>query len=277
MSATAAGSTYLERLAVILGSVARLEQDAIGTAAEHCARAIEGGGYAHLFGTGHSQGAAVDAYPRIGGFDGFNPILEPSLTRFQGVVGNEGLRPISFFEQVGGLAEVILVNQLVTAPDAMIVISNSGINPVVVELAAGCRALGVPVIAVTSLQHTASTESRHASGAKLVDHADVVIDTHIPPGDALVHVDGLDYAIGAASSVIGPALVQALVSQTGALLAERGVAVAQIPSHNRHDEHESSAAADMERSLVRWAVRRGRRLDALAAPDGPWGHGIGGA
>jgi len=263
-------AAYLERARGILADIAEHETAGIADAAGLAAAAIAGGGYAHLFGAGHSHAATMDVYPRIGGYDGFNPIIEPSLTKFQGVVGNEGLRQISFMESVPGLAEAIFVNQLVAPPDIMVIVSNSGINTVIVEMALTCRDHGVPVVAVTSRAHSDSTKSRHPSGSKLLDLADVVLDTHVPAGDAVVPVDGLPYPVGAISSIASVALIQSLVSQTAADLVAQGIVPKQIPSHNRHDAATSGADSSTEDSLIAWARRRAARLAALSEPDGPW-------
>ena len=54
----------------------------------------------------------------------------------------------------------------------------------------GARERGLPVIAVTSIAHSLATASGHSSGARLMDHADIVIDLGTPPGDSLVEIDG---------------------------------------------------------------------------------------
>lgn len=265
-----AASEYLTHVRDTIDAISDQELDSIREAARLASGAIAADGWTHLFGTGHSHAATMDVYPRIGGYDGFNPIIEPSLSKFQGVVGNEGLRQISFLEGVPGLAEAILVNQMVAPPDVMVLVSNSGINTVVVEMALGCRARGIPVIAITSRQHSDSTQSRHSSGAKLLDLADIVLDTHVPVGDAVVTVPGVRYPVGPLSSIASVAIIQSLVSQTAVELVAAGAPPAQIPSHNRHDAAESGAEASTQRSLTSWARRRAVRLASLSNPDGPW-------
>ncbi len=46
---------------------------------------------------------------------------------------------------------------------------------------------GHPLIAITSLHHTAGVDSRHPSGKKLIDFADVVLDNGAPYGDSVLH------------------------------------------------------------------------------------------
>ena len=59
------------------------------------------------------------------------------------------------------------------------------------------KAMGLPVVAVTSLAHTRATESRHPSGRKLADIA--VLDERIralaPDAARLLASDGVDVAL----------------------------------------------------------------------------------
>ena len=124
---------------------------AIEQAAAVCADAIGGGGFVHLFGTGHSRIPVEEMFPRYGSYPGFHPIVELSTTFHTQVVGANGQRQAMFIERVEGLAEVILSNFHLGRPDAMIVFSASGLGANPIEMAIGARRRGLPVIAVTSL------------------------------------------------------------------------------------------------------------------------------
>jgi uncharacterized phosphosugar-binding protein len=106
----------------------------------------------------------------------------------------------------------------------LVIISNSGINAVPIEMAMLCRDKGMTVVAITSLAHSQSVASRHSSGKKLFDAADIVIDTHGVSGDAALDVPGSPHQTGATSTIIGCAIVQAITAQAVAMLAERGEA-----------------------------------------------------
>jgi uncharacterized phosphosugar-binding protein len=56
------------------------------------------------------------------------------------------------------------------------------VNPYPVELAARVRAAGRPVVAVTSTAACAAAPRR--TDSTLAEHASVVLDTLVPPGDA---------------------------------------------------------------------------------------------
>ena len=127
------------------------QSEAIDEAAALCAEAIGSGGLVHLFGTGHSRIPVEEMFPRYGSYPGFHPIVELSTTFHTQVVGANGQRQAMFIERVEGLAEVILANFRLAPPDAMIVFSAGGHGANGIEMAAGARRRGLPVIAVTSL------------------------------------------------------------------------------------------------------------------------------
>ena len=91
------------------------------------------------------------------------------------------------------------------------------------EIALLAKAMGLPVVAVTSLQHTEATPSRHPSGRKLAQIADVTIDNCSPPGDAVTDIEGIPFKVGPVSSIGAIAVVNALKTRTAELMVERGV------------------------------------------------------
>ena len=105
------------------------------------------------------------------------------------VTGANGQRQAMFIERVEGLAEQILANFEFGNRDAMMIFSSSGASAVPIEMAQGARKRGLPVIGVTSVAHSQASRSGHSSGTRLLDHADIVIDLGIPPGDSLIEID----------------------------------------------------------------------------------------
>jgi uncharacterized phosphosugar-binding protein len=61
---------------------------------------------------------------------------------------------------------------------------------------------------------------------------DITIDTRIPRGDALVALDGLATPVGGASTVIGTAIINAVIVEAAARMLEMGVPPPVIPSMN---------------------------------------------
>src|SRR5262249_61769090 len=111
-----------------------------------------------------------------GWWRGFVGVVELALWNDASIVGTNGLRALLHLEKYEGYSEEIMKGFRFGPRDAFIVISTSGIRPVIVEMAMGARRRGMPVIAVCSRMHCEQSTPAHSSGKKLIDVADVVID-----------------------------------------------------------------------------------------------------
>jgi uncharacterized phosphosugar-binding protein len=207
----------------IVGRIAGTQLDAIDRAAEVCAYSIGSGGLVHAFGTGHSRIPVEELFPRHGSFPGFHPIVELSLTNHTQIVGANGQRQAMWLEKVEGFGEVILRNFNFGPDDAFMIFSNSGVNAVVIDVALGAKARGMPVISVVSFEHSARSASRHSSGKKLMDLADVAIDNCTPAGDAMIEIVGLDDPVGPGSTIGFAAVANAIKTRTAELLVQAGM------------------------------------------------------
>ena len=216
---------YLAAAAAIIDRIQATQLDALARAADICTDSIAGGGLVHLFATGHSRMFVEEMFPRHGSFPGFHSIVELSLTNHNQVVGANGQRQAMFLEHVEGLGKVILRNFVLEPPDSFLIFSNSGVNEVVVEVALETKRLGLPVIAVVSMEHCAASKPKHSSGQRLTDVADVVLDNCTPAGDAMVRVDGLADPVGPGSTIGAAAITNALKC----LIAEKLTALGQPP------------------------------------------------
>lgn len=212
---------YLARCRELLDVVER-QLPAIQQAADWFARTILDGRMVHLFGSGHSRILVEEMWPRYGSFPGFNPIVELSLSFHNLVVGANGQRQAMFLENVPGLAERILRNFDLTPADCALVASSSGCNVVPIEMAEGFRRRGIKVVAIISRRHAEASTSQHASGRKLQDVADLVLDTGAPVGDAMVRVEGLETPVAPGSTIGGCALINALKAEVAQRLTRAG-------------------------------------------------------
>ncbi len=194
----------------------------IHTAAGWFADTILAGRMVHLFGSGHSRIFVEEMWPRYGSFPGFNPIVELSLSYHNQVVGANGQRQAMFLENVSGLAARILRNFDLSAKDCALIASSSGCNVVPVEMAELFQQRGIKVVAIISKQHSEASTSRHASGKKLQDFADLVLDTGAPVGDAMVNIAGLETPVAPGSTVGGCTLVNCLKAEVAARLTQAG-------------------------------------------------------
>lgn len=223
--------TYYERVTALLQQVREQEMDAIDRAAEICAQSIASGGLVFLFGNGHSRMLCEEMTPRQGCYPGFVAMVELALSNHANIVGTNGLRAPLHLEKYEGYSEEILKGFRFGPNDAFIVISTSGIRPVIVEMAMGAQRRGLPVIGIVARQHCEQSVAAHSSGKKLTDVADVIIDNHCPPGDCVVELEGLEWRTGPTSTVTGAAIINMLRCEVAERLIARGHKPELLPSH----------------------------------------------
>jgi len=213
----AAGRRYL---AIAEGLVARLASDtwrSIDAAATLLADAIATGHTVHAFGSGHSHMLAEELFYRAGGLVRVRPLL------FEGLMLHASAPLSTALERLPGLAQALLDDHAIAPGDVLLICSNSGSNTVTVDLARLARDSGVHIIAITSLRHATSPQARVTGGPRLHEMAEVVIDNGGFVGDAAVDIDGLATRVGPTSTVVGAAIVNALVAETVERVVARGV------------------------------------------------------
>lgn len=223
-------ATYLLAVNQLLERIRTTQVHAVERAAALCADAIAGGGLVHAFGSGHSRMIVEELWPRYGSYPGFHPIVELSLTAYHQVSGANGQRQAMFLENVAGLGAQIVRNFAVRPPDALIAVSSGGTSVVTVEVAEEMAARGVAVIAITAVEHSLRSVVRAPSGRRLLDIADVVLDTCTPVGDAAVELAGLAGPVGPTTTVAGVVLANLVKVRVAELLIERGVRPLVLPS-----------------------------------------------
>lgn len=226
-----AAARYLEKIRELMESLERTQLPEVERAAEICAESITNGGLVFLFGAGHSRMMCEEMTPRQGCYAGFFALVELALSNHASIVGTNGLRPALHLEKFEGYAEQILKSFRFGPHDAFIIISTSGIRPVIVEMAMGARERGMKVIAMVSRKHCEQSPAAHSSGKKLIELADVVLDNQCPPGDCVLELEGLEWRTGPASTVTGAALINMLRCATAEKLLERGHKPVLLPSH----------------------------------------------
>ncbi|MEU4774100.1 SIS domain-containing protein [Micromonospora sp. NPDC023644] len=203
-----------------LEQVLSTQLDAIEAAAGLVADAIAAGGVLQAFGTGHSRIVTLELAGRAGGLAAVSMLAVKDLVMFGGAEPGPILDPT--YEREPGLAERIYHLAAPSAHDAFLIVSNSGINAAVTEMAVLARERSHPVVAVTSLAHTRSAGARATRGAHLADLADVVIDNQAPAGDAAREITP-GVRIGAVSSFTGVLIAQLLTELVCRRLLGRGI------------------------------------------------------
>jgi uncharacterized phosphosugar-binding protein len=76
----------------------------------------------------------------------------------------------------------------------------------------------------------------------LTDVVDLTVDSRVPNGDAILTLDGMDATVGASSTALGAALMNAIVVETSAKLLARGIEPPAIVSMNVPGGDEKNAA-----------------------------------
>jgi len=215
----------------LLQELKRTQADVIRQGAELCAERIARGGLVFLFGNGHSRMMCEEMIPRQGCYAGFVALVETALSNHAAIVGANGLRAPLYLENYEGYAEQILESFHFGPNDAFIIISTSGIRPVIVEMAIGAQSRGLPVIAIVSKAHCEDAKPAHSSGKKLTDCADIVIDNLCPPGDCVIELEGLEWRTGPVSTITGAMIINMIRCAAAESMLQRGVKPVMLPSH----------------------------------------------
>jgi uncharacterized phosphosugar-binding protein len=226
-----ASAAFFDQTLGVLQELKRTQANVIQRAAELCADRIVRGGLVFLFGNGHSRMMCEEMTPRQGGYVGFVALVEAALSNHAAIIGSNGLSASLYLENYEGYADHILRGFHFGRNDALILISTSGIRPVVVEMAIGARARGLPVIAIVSKAHCEQAKAAHSSGKKLIDCADLVIDNLCPPGDCVIELDGLEWRTGPVSTITGAMIINMMRCAAAENMLQRGVKPVMLPSH----------------------------------------------
>ncbi len=219
---------YIEKTKKIFEQIEENCSKNIEESADIFSKALINGQKIFLFGTGHSHMLSEELFYRAGGLLNIQPVLIDELMLH--ISASESTKA----ERREDLAEDIFNKYKMQAGDTIVIISNSGRNGVVIDMALLCKEKRHNVIAQTSDAHSYSGQSRHNSGKRLCEIADVVLDNCGCPGDACVEVDGIEGKICATSTVSGAMILNAVVAGAVEICAEKGF----------HPEHFCSANID---------------------------------
>jgi uncharacterized phosphosugar-binding protein len=196
---------YYDAIVRLLGEIRQTQAEAIGRAADMIFSSLAADGVLHVFGSGHSHAVAEEAFHRAGGLVPVNAMTEPFLSPLTSPKKSGRL------ERLGGLAAILLDYHEPQSGEVLIIISNAGINPVPVELALEAKKRALTIIAITSLRHAKAVASRHSSGRRLFEVADLVIDNGGEAGDGAITFPDLAAAVGPTSLIAGAFIVNSIV------------------------------------------------------------------
>jgi uncharacterized phosphosugar-binding protein len=235
---------YRDLIVTTIDRVIADQAAALDAARDAIARALAGSGVLHVAGSGHSHMLAEEVFYRAGGLAAAQAILDEDLMLHRGAMRSTRL------ERDQGRAAAAMERYRIAPGDVVVVASNSGRNAYPVELAQIARDRGAVVIALTSLAHSRAVASRHSSGKRLFELADIILDNGGAPGDAALEVPGLQARMGPTSSVIGIWLLNTLVAEAAEAVAAQGGTVDVYFSANADRPGEG-----IEDIAARWSGR----------------------
>ncbi len=207
---------YIENVKSIIEKIAADEKGSLEKTASVFAETLVNGKRLYLFGTGHSHMLSEELFYRAGGLVNVQPVLvEPLMLHISASASTVA-------EREEGIAEKIFEDYAMSCGDTIVIISNSGRNGVIVDMALLCKEKGLNVIALTNLEHTYSGASRHKSGKRLCEIADIVLDNGGCTGDACVEIDGMEGKICPTSTVCGAMILNAVVAEAVDKCAKNG-------------------------------------------------------
>ena len=185
---------FIERAIQQLEEVDKTQNKTLELVADKIIESFQHNGIIQMFGSGHSYAIALEMVERAGGLFATKMIKDPAL---------------GMYEAVDGVGDVLMRKVDIRPEDVVIVVSHSGINPLPIEVALAAKKQGATIVSITSLHASEKLKSRHKSGLRLFEIADINLDTLTPEGDAAMQVG--DVKIGPTSTMASVALVQSLV------------------------------------------------------------------
>lgn len=217
---------YLNNLMKILSEVTEKQMPAIDKCSEVFAEALKNDRTIFLFGTGHSHILAEELFYRAGGLVRLQPVLETSLML------HESASKSTEIERLEGYAEILFNSYNMKKDDVIVIASNSGRNGIPVDMALIAKEKGLTVIALTSVTHSKAGASRHKSGKRLFEIADIVLDNMGELGDASVDFPELGRKACPTSTSIGAAILHAAVAGAIEIMLRDGVIPEVFSSSN---------------------------------------------
>ena len=212
-----ASERYFSRVNEIMAEAFEKEADAIEKAARVIADANRERRSIFAFGCNHAGLVTLELFYRTGGMVTVNPVRMPGM-----MLELSPPTMTSEMERMPGYGKIIFSNMKAKSGDVLIVHSVSGRNAVTIELAEAAREAGLTVIVLTNMNTSTAVTSRHPSGKKLYDFASILIDNHGDMGDAAVELEGFPQKVASSSTVVGAAILNAVIARACELLLEAG-------------------------------------------------------
>jgi uncharacterized phosphosugar-binding protein len=214
--------TYHDAVVEALDRISAEETDKIREAGRLIGDSLAKGRLLHVFGTGsHSYIAGEEIFCRAGGLAPVDPILDPGISLAFGA------RRSTKVERSPGYAQAVLGAYPIQAGDVILIVNANGINSATIDAALYAKERGLTVIAVTSPECSqgipAGHPARHPSNQNLCDVADLCLDCKVPPGEALVAIEGCDQKVAPASTITNTFILHSVVAAAVSHMVSLGI------------------------------------------------------
>lgn len=214
-------STYKRTVGDLFTTILDKEEDSIDRAAQLMADTVVADNLIHVIGTGgHSNMGAYEMFSRAGGLVPINAILDP------GTLVCHGASRSSVIERTPGYG-VAVMKAYDISDGALIIVNAYGMNAMTIDVALEAKRRGVPTIGVTSREFSEQVPpdhpARHPSKRNLCDSVDMHVDCHMPYGDAVVSLEGMEAKIAPVSTLVNSFALNLLVIRTCEHLLARGI------------------------------------------------------
>ena len=238
---------YWKEVSAVLEHVMTTQAEKIEHCAKLVARSLAKDGMLYVFGCGHSHIIGEDLFYRAGGTAAVCAMLDSDLMLHTGAAKS------SVYEKMSGLAQPVFERYGITDKDVLLVVSTSGINCVPIEMAMCAKEQGIPVIAIVSEAYRGDA-SRHPSGKKLHDVADIVLDNGVCHGDAAVQIGDTEMRVGPISTISSCLIAQSIVVQADENMHQMGAQPPVYVSGN------IPGGMEKNRDLIRRYMPRNKHL-----------------
>ncbi len=240
------GKKYFDEIRKLIDEIEAKQMENIGKAAEMIAEAIASKKNIFAFGCNHAGLITQDLFYRTGGLAIINPVTIPGMIL--------DARPITLttgIERLGGYGAIIAESCKLNNGDILIMHSVSGRNSVPVDTAIEAKKRGAKVIALTNKKYSIGVSSRHPSGKRLFEAADLVLDNCGCYGDSALDVKGMNQKIAPTSTVSGAAILTAVTAEAVELLTEMGITPPVFISSNVDggDEHNKKILSEYKDNI----------------------------
>jgi len=214
---------YLDIIISLIQKINTTEKDKIIFLSKKIEQTIQKDGLIYFFGCGHSHIVGEECFYRAGGLANICPIFNESLMLHKGAVTSSRL------EKETGKSKIVLGKYNIYENDIMIVVSNSGINGVPVEVAEEGKKRGAFTVGITSMAY--KDELSNAGNKKhLYECCNLFINNHCPKGDGSIEVG--EKRCAPLSTVAAIAIMNAAIAEAVKSLYRNGFDVPLFVSGN---------------------------------------------